>query len=90
MVDFILMVGIFAIVSVLCGMFFIGVLGIRDNLKSMAEWKLHEAYSKGLQAQEIELPAHINEGEEYVITYYKWEAHSDAVVTKLYPGLEME
>ena len=65
------------------------ICNVNNTLKSMAEWKLHEAYSEGIQAQEIELPFEFKAGNGYVIMF-KWNAVEGSSNIKIYPDWEKE
>lgn len=67
---------------------FVG-LKINKTLERQAEWRLDEAYMRGIKAKELGLPAHVEAGKKYHLVTID-EMATSGVITKLYPGIEWD
>ena len=64
---------------------FVG-LKVNKTLMDSADWKIRNAYLKGIASQPMPNPATLNKGHEYIVrTYF---SSSDCVVSNIYPGIE--
>ena len=57
---------------------------INKNLDRIADWKIQEAYMKGIEAQPMPVPTTLNKGKEYVIRNYI--SSDNNLVSNIYPG----
>lgn len=75
---------IFAVAMVLV---MISIKDIEKAIKSNSEYKMKEAYLKGIAAEQLDGPPwKVKGGDEYVLSFY--EPFESATITRIYPGLK--